>query len=226
MLVEITYPIGPKSTVLDEGLKKPCVVPRSRIEDGDRSNTSYLEMFAHTGTHIDSPWHFHEMGRKIMDFEIQDFVFERVALLDIPKQAYQPIEREDLRHWESKLTGCDAVLFRSGFGAMRNSDPALYVKATPGLSTEAAQFLADLEELRCIGVDFISIENIDNARGLGYPVHHILLERKEPMFLLEDANLAVIGTGVIEKMSLFPIRMEGLEASPVTAVVEMRNGMP
>jgi hypothetical protein len=43
------------------------------------------------------------------------------------------------------------------------------------------------------------------------------------MFLLEDANLAAIGKWKISRLYMFPIRMEGLEASPVTAVAEVHE---
>jgi len=222
MLIELSYPIGPKSTVMESSIKRPRVIPRSRIAQGKHSNTSYIELFAHTGTHIDAPWHFNEQGRKILDFAIEDFVFARVQVLDIPKEAWQPIDRDELEGHREALELCDALLIRSGFAFQRSVDPDLYVQGTPGVTVEAARFLAGFSSLRCIGVDFISIENIDKARRVDFPVHHVLLERSEPMFLLEDANLAVLGDREISRLFLFPIRMEGLEASPVTAVAEIQ----
>jgi kynurenine formamidase len=68
----------------------------------------------------------------------------------------------------------------------------------------------------------MSIENLETNKPLGYPVHHILLERKPPMILLEDAKLqAIESDSKIRRLYLFPLRMEGLEASPVTAVAEI-----
>jgi len=223
MYVELSYPIGPELTVMDPGLKKPQVVPRSRIADGKSSNTSYVELFAHTGTHIDMPWHFNEEGRQILDFEIGEFVFSRVNLLDIPKEAYQPVGRDELAPFEDLIAASDALLIRSGFSKERQADPERYVRGTPGLSVEAAQFLSGFAELRCVGVDFISIENVGEARQIGYPVHHALLDRSQPMILLEDANLAVLGARQIARLFLFPLRIEALEASPVTAVAEIGN---
>ena len=178
-------------------------------------------MFAHTGTHIDMPWHFNEDGWKILDLEVGDFVFEDVKLLDIPKDAYQPVMWGDLAPFESHIREADALLIRSGFAEKRVADPDLYITGTPGLSVEAAQKLSEFDNLGCIGVDFISIENVGEARKIGYPVHHALLDRSKPMILLEDANLAVLGTNDIKRVYLFPLRMEGLEASPVTAVAEI-----
>jgi kynurenine formamidase len=221
MFIELSYPIGPTSTVMDPGLRGPQVTARSRIAEGKSSNTSYIDLFAHTGTHIDVPWHFNQRGRQIMDFEIGEFVFSNVLLTDIPREADQAVERLALEPLGEKLAGADALLIRTGFGLLRASDPERYVHATPGLSVEAAQYLAGFAGLRCIGVDFISIENVGRARQIGYPVHHALLDRAAPMILLEDANLAALGNYSVQRLFLFPLRIEALEASPVTAVAEV-----
>jgi arylformamidase len=221
VFIELSYPIGPDTTIMESSLKLPAITPRSRIAEGKHSNTSYIEVFAHAGTHIDAPWHFNDAGRRIMDFRIEEFVFSKVLVADIPAQAWQPLTLEALRPYKADLRECDALLLRSGFGAYRASNPALYVEATPGLSVEAAQFLADFPSLRCIGVDFISIENVKRGREIGFPTHHVLLDRPEPTILLEDANLAALRAHRVSRLYLFPLRMAGLEASPVTAVAEV-----
>jgi kynurenine formamidase len=221
MFIELSYPIGPGTTVMESALKPPEVRPRSRMGEGRHSNTSYIGMFAHTGTHIDAPWHFNDTGRRIMDFGIGDFVFSKVLLVDIPAEAWQPVPLDALKPFESRLAACDALLIRSGFAAFRRSDPDQYVEATPGLSVETARFLAGFPGLRCIGVDFISVENVKKGREIGFPVHHALLDRTEPIILLEDADLAAAADRTIIRLYLFPLRMEGLEASPVTAVAEV-----
>ena len=221
MFLEFSYSIGPELTVMDAGFNPPRINVRSRIAQGKSSNTSYIELFAHTGTHIDMPWHFNEKGWKILDFDIGDFVFGNVILVDIPKGAYEPVLWDELTPFEPQLHEADALLIRTGFGEQRVKNPDVYVKGTPGLSLDAANKLADFDNLSCIGVDFISIENVDQARKIGYPIHHALLDRPQPLILLEDANLSVLGKSRINRIFLFPLRIEGLEASPVTAVAEI-----
>lgn len=221
--LEFSYPIGPDTTVMEEGFKPPSVVVRSRISEGRHSNTSYLELFAHTGTHIDAPWHFIETGRKIEDFSIGDFVFTNVLLLEIPTKAHEPVPVSALTSHAAALEKTDCLLIYSGFSEYRSSDKGEYTHATPGLSIEAAKFLSGFEKLRCIGVDFISIENVQNGRETGFPVHHVLLGREAPMILLEDADLRKLLSVNIEKVFLFPLRMAGIEASPVAAVAEIKE---
>ena len=198
------------------------MIARKRIADGAANNSSYIETFVHTSTHVDTPWHFNDAGRKINDFAIEEFVFEHVLFLDIPKGAWQPIEPADLQPHAAALAKCEALLIRTGFGAVRGCDWDTYNEATPGLSVEAAQYLAGFDNLRCIGVDFISIENLKNHRPLNYPVHHALLDRDVPMLIIEDAKLDELPADrPIRRLYLFPLRIEGIEASPVTPVAEI-----
>jgi len=220
--IEFSYPIDPAKPVLDASLNPPRIIPRTRMAEGHKSNTSYIELFVHTGTHIDMPWHFNPQGRKINDFSIGEFVFEKVILLEIPKQAWQEIEVVDLEPHQQALNQCDAVLIRTGFGkAYRASQPEIYLTAMPGLTVDAGRLLTAHSNIRCIGVDFTSVENLPRNRPLGYPVHHALLDRKEPIILLEDAWLDVLPSQPIHRIFLFPLRVAELEASPVTAVAEI-----
>ena len=223
MFIEFSYPIDTQKPVADPKLNPARVVARTRLADGKNSNTSYIEMYAHTGTHIDSPWHFNDQGYRINHFSIEEFVFHKVLLLQIPRQAWQQVELADLEPHRGFLKECDAMLVNTGFGTTyRATDPETYMTATPGFSVEAAQFLATHKGLRCIGVDFTSVENLQKNRPLGYPVHHAFLDRAEPMILLEDAKLdALPASSPIHRIYLFPLRVEDLEASPVTAVAEI-----
>jgi arylformamidase len=223
MFIEFSYPIDPANPVLDAKLNPPRIIPRTRMAEGQNSNTSYMEMYVHTGTHIDMPWHFNPQGRKINDFSISEFVFSKVLLLNIPRQAWQPVELVDLEPHQAALSECDALLINTGFGlTYRAAQPETYMTATPGFSLDSARLLASFPQLRCIGVDFTSIENLQINRPLGYPIHHVLLDRPEPIILLEDARLDVLVNNPIQRIFLFPLRIEGLEASPVTAVAEVK----
>ena len=222
MFIELAYHLDTQTAHADPGVNPPRVIVRKRIADGAANNSSYIETFVHTSTHVDTPWHFKDAGRKINDFAIEEFVFEHVLFLDIPKGAWQPIERTDLETHDADLANCDALLIRTGFGAVRTADWGTYNEATPGLSVEAAKYLAGFDNLRCLGVDFVSIENLKNHRPLNYPVHHALLDRDVPMLILEDAKLDELPADrPIRRLYLFPLRIEGIEASPVTPVAEI-----
>jgi len=222
MYLEFSYPIDSAKPIMNTQINPPRVIPRTRMAEGDKSNTSYFEMYAHTSTHIDSPWHFNPKGRKINDFGIDQFVFDQVSLLNIPKESWQTVEYQDLEPYQERISQSNALLINTGFGKKyRSSEPEVYLTATPGLSLDAAKFLASMPNLHCVGVDFTSIENLQHNRALGYPVHHALLDRAEPIILLEDACLELLNSKPIKRIFLFPLRIVDVEASPVTAVAEI-----
>ena len=219
--IEFSYPIDPSKPILEEGFRSPVVEVRSRISQGRHSNTSYIDMFAHTGTHIDAPWHFVDNAYKIEDFPIESFVFSRVLLVEIPAQSRQSIPVESMLPYEPELKETDCLLIYSGFSRNRTENKEEYIEATPGLSIELAEYLSHYPKLICVGVDFISIENVDNGRKTGFPVHHALLGGETQRILLEDADLSRLRGKDVARVYLFPLRVIGLEASPVTAVAEL-----
>ena len=220
MYLNLSYPLTEREIAIETGLERPQVIPRSRLSAGNHSNTSYFKMFAHTGTHLDAPWHFEIGGLSISDFKVQDLVFAHVCVLDVPTLADTAIPVEPLEK-AGQLKDCDCLLIRTGFGDLRSSNSETYFSNNPGFSTEAAAFLTSLEKLRCLGMDLPSVENVPRGRQTGFPVHHLLLGQSRPMLLLEDANLTALETRKVTRLFLFPILLEGLEAAPVTAVAEI-----
>lgn len=222
--VELSYPVEVNDGVqLLPSIDAPRVIPRSRVGDGSGSNTSYISIYAHHGTHIDAPWHFNDAGRKIAEFEISDYIFSHVLFLEIPRANYQPITSCELKVCKGALAQCEALLVFTGFSSFRKSSPKVYFEETPGFSKEAAEYLSCFENIKCIGFDFISVENISRNRLINYPVHRILLHRQPPLILIEDMNLAGIVGKEVNKLFVIPIRMQGLEASPATVFAEVES---
>ena len=81
---------------------------KSRISKGDECNLTKLIMSAHSGTHIDAPFHFIDKGRTIDEIPLDDFYGESAVFeLDCEKQ----INVKDLRKLKTK--GIKRVIFRS-----------------------------------------------------------------------------------------------------------------
>jgi len=227
VIVELSYIIGErgeKEPVLVLGLSKPKVIPRSRFGDGQgKSNqTSILELSSHNGTHIDVPWHVFPNGKKITDYDISDFVFDRPFLVECPKNDLEKITSEDLKPYVENLKNCDLLLVYTGFSKYRSTDPERYVIKSPAFSTEGAKYIVDnFENIRCIGMDFMGAENIPEGRKTGWPVHKILLGDNRNFFHIEDMNLAPVIGKKIKRVYVAPLRMVDLEASPVTVIAEV-----
>ena len=227
MIVELSYIIGERGDnepALVLGLSKPKVTSRARFGDGQgKSNqTSILELSSHNGTHIDAPWHVLPDGKRINDFSISDFVFDKPILVECPKDGLEKINQKDLAPHAEALRYCDLLLVYTGFSKFRSVDPEKYALQSPAFSEEGAQYIVDnFENIRCIGMDFMGAENIPEGRKAGWPVHKILLGNNRKFFHIEDMNLAPVVGKKIKRVNAAPLRMINIEASPVTVIAEI-----
>jgi len=239
MLVEFSYTLDPNKIVMPGDIAKPQVKARSRmVQDpapgepaegvrwGSYNNTSIVEFFVHTGTHIDVPFHISPDGFQLHDLEISDYVFDKPLLLDIPKGDMEKITVEELDRHKAQLAESDLLLVYTGFSKVRKTDPKRYVAKQPSFSVDAANYLVDNFNIRAFGVDLIGIENIPEAKESDpqFPVHRtLLLKKQRKNILVEDANLEPLVGKRISRAYVIPLRLHGLEAMPVTAFADVEG---
>ena len=240
MFLEVSYSLDPDQIVMPGPIDKPVVKARSRMaaapagEPADSAvrwnsynNTSIIEFFAHTGTHIDVPFHVDPEGFRIHELEITDFIFEKPLLLEIPKKENEKITVEDLRPHRDELAGADVLLIYTGYSEKRNKDPQGFVADQPSFTVEAANYLVDSFAIRAFGIDTIGIENIPAgkaARPVQFPVHKVfLLKKRQKTFVIEDMNLKPLLGKRIIRFFVIPLRLYGAEGMPVTAFAEVED---
>jgi kynurenine formamidase len=199
-----------------------------RIEDGAAGNTFYYTLWNHAGTHADAPAHMLPGAAAMTDMGIASFVFSRPGLVDVPKSDSEMILSREVRHREAEIRDCDILLLRTGAGAHRRSDPARYRDRNPGLSAEAARYLASdaFPHLRAVGIDSISIACAEHLAE-GVEAHRILFRKtgSSPFILIEDMNL---GPEVrhLDRVLVVPFLVEGLDSCHCTVLGEWQDQAP
>jgi kynurenine formamidase len=162
-------------------------------------------------------------GRSITDFQVDDFAFERPAVVDVPKGDSQLVTSEDLRSHEDAIRDCDLLLLRTGFSQYREADPIRYRDRNPGLSTDVARYLdsARFPSLRAIGIDTISMAAAEHVAE-GIQAHKIVFSRDDgsSILLIEDMNLAFDLTQ-LKRVLVAPMFIEGMDSSPCTIIAEL-----
>ena len=142
----------------------------------------------HGGTHFDAPIHFAEEGKTVEQVPVEQLHGPGIVV-DVTKQAAGNrdylITIQDLENWETtngKIPASAIVLLRTGFGAYWN-DHLKYTSTLksgkegvaelhfPGLSPEAAQWLADNRKINALGLDTPSI---DVGQSQDFQTHRIL----------------------------------------------------
>lgn len=155
-------------------------------EYGDGCLCYQLIMNEHTGTHLDAPAHMlgKETGAQVFLHEnpIRMYSFP-CAVIPCLKDASGEITVEDIQAWESEygaLQCGEGVFFRTGWDEKWKAfDPEkTFLTDWPGLSSEAAAYLAD-KEIVAVGTDCLSI---DVFGAPGCPAHKTLLKDNITVF--------------------------------------------
>ena len=109
----------------------------SAIERNETANTStWIFSNNHIGTHIDAPYHFCEKGKKTYEIAIDDYIFNKAQLIDIPCASAKLIGITDLEKIPGIQQDIELLLIRTGFENFRSEDK--YWNDSPGISSELA----------------------------------------------------------------------------------------
>ena len=161
----------------------------SAIRHGETANTStWIFSNNHIGTHIDSPYHFSETGKKTYEIPVDDYIFNRIKLIDVPCSAAKLITISDIESCGAQISKDIELLFiRTGFENFREEDR--YWNDNPGIASELADyFRQNYPKLRCIGFDFMSITSW-KFRPEGQASHKAFLcpeKGKQPILAIDD----------------------------------------
>jgi kynurenine formamidase len=191
---------------------------RGSIERGDGANWFVVTFCNHAATHVDAPRHFVRDGVAIGDFDIGEFVFERVCCVSVSLGDGALIEPVHLAPCATTLTQSDLLLIQTGFSAVRQVDQKRYVEYSPGLSIATGHFLRDkFPALRAIGLESFMVGSMQYASDAA-ELHHILLEGLGRRFLIfEDMNLGQDLAGLKQVIAL-PLLFRELDSSPCTVL--------
>jgi kynurenine formamidase len=223
MLIQLSYNLS-EHTPFYASLPKPQLKQLYDLAKGDTCNSFYLTTSNHAGTHVDAPRHFHPRGRAITGYEIQEFVFDHIAVVDAALQDRELIE---VRHLETALADTpatiDMLLLRTGFGRNRH-DERRYMDNGPGFGPDAADYLmARFTKLRAIAMDFASVSSLAHEEA-GAEAHRVFLGcgkyAERPVLLVEDARLPG-DLPPLDRVFVIPWLFEGLDSAPCTMFAEV-----
>ena len=186
------------------------------IQEGDAFNWFRLHLQEHVGTHMDSPFHFRQEGRKINELKMEEFFVESriIDLSDL--QPNELITKEMLLAYEKEHglipTEKGLILYT---GWSRTWGTMEYLQQNPGLSAEAAEYLASKNPI-LIGLD---IPSVDVRGDSAFPAHHAILSRDIPIIETLSGELAkVLEVSKDFLLVATPLKIIGGTASPVRPI--------
>ena len=195
--------------------------PASSIENGDSSNTSNWELFNHSGTHIDFPFHFYKGGQTINDFPVDFWIFkkEKIQVIEIDLDGDLLIKPEQIKNNNINFNS-ELILIKTVYSKYRNEEK--YWKYNPGLSMEFVEWIREkFTNLKVVGLDSISVSSWQH-RDIGRKVHKKLLDPCDPILIIEDMDLSKIDKNTnFKNIVIAPLMVEGADGSPCTILAEL-----
>lgn len=189
------------------------------------ANTNIVHHFLHNGTHVDAPLHFIKDGKSIDSITIEKFIFENPIFLDLPKEKDTFITVDELRN--HGFEDADAAIIHTGMDKKIVNDIPNYRFRFPSFSEESARWLRlSCPKLKAVIVDFLSVDSL-LMTGVNecFPAHHALLGNdpngREPILIVEAANLIPLVGKNIRRLFALPIRFAGTEAAPVCLLAQV-----
>jgi arylformamidase len=175
------------------------------IEEGQSVNLTTLTLSAHTGTHIDAPYHFNTEGTTIDQLDLHPYWGQaQVVTVD---RAGGPITPADLAGYDLALA--PRLLIRSPVSDLEQTFfPDEFIYPAP----ELADSLGDLG-IVLLGTDGPSM---DHQHSKSLDGHHAL--KRRGIAILEWLDLSLAADGLYELVAL-PLKIEGGDGSPVRAVL-------
>lgn len=180
----------------------------SKIEEGDAANVTYLAASAHTGTHVDAPYHFLKDGNTVEDLSL-DALVGPVQVVQVTSNI-EVITAEVLEQLKIEPV-VERVLFKTSNSEIWKDPEAPFTKHFVGLDESGARFLAE-RKMKLVGIDYLSISIFKEIKA----PHEILLS--SGMVILEGLNLREVNAG---KYTLFclPLKLKGADGAPARAIL-------
>jgi arylformamidase len=179
------------------------------INEGDPVNLTRLSLGAHTGTHVDAPYHFFEQGLKVDQLPLSTFIGSAHVREVHPGE--RTITATDLGSLGLPST-VQRLLIKTDNSHLWEGGLLEFQKDFIHLGHDAAQWIVK-RGIKLIGVDYLSVDSFDSGDKLA---HHTLLEAG--VVIIEGLNLSQVTQGVYQLYCL-PLKIADSDGAPARVVL-------
>lgn len=177
-----------------------------QLANGASVNLTTLHMSAHTGTHVDAPFHYASNGERMEAVPLERY-WGMAQVVTVSKEE-GPLYPEDLSHVD--LTRAPRLLVHS---QSSHRDPTQFDEQIVYPSSILADFMG-AAGIVLYGTDAPSMDKTDDPV---LPGHNALYRNQ--IAILEGLDLSKVEDGLYELVAL-PLKIEGGDGSPVRAVLK------
>jgi kynurenine formamidase len=217
--VFLSYPLSRSTPTSATHVLPPEIEPIELISRGDVANLYRIRIFNHCGSHIDSPNHFSDSGRRLFQYDPAEFIFDSPRVIDVDVPERSLITPADLEGAVGEGSSADLLLLRTGFSRYRSADSERYRWQAPGLAAEAVPWMvARHPSLRAIAMDFISMEW---TADLSHGFHTHKAAAEAGLLVMEDLNLETLERREPKRVIALPLIFEEVDSGPATVIAQV-----
>lgn len=199
-LIDISRPLSAATAVWpgDQPVERSWT---TRLEEGGSVNLSAVRMSAHTGTHVDAPFHVRQDGSRTQELDLSVFVGPAEVLDAEAASIIRP------HHVQGIQT--PRVLFKTAASRLPAEE---WPETITSIHPDAVSVLEE-HGVCLIGTDAPSVDPLDST---DLPAHHALIDAG--IVNLEGLSLDGVDPGPYSLFSL-PLKLQDGDAAPVRAVL-------
>lgn len=202
-IIDISRVVSARSAVWP-GDRLPRFSWTTRRDEGSSVNVGAARLSLHTGTHVDAPLHYTDDGAAVDQLPLHPF-FGPARVIDVTGAA--EIRPDHVDHIDEELPA--RILFKTSYSGV----PAEKWRGDfATIAPDTIRWLGQ-RDVVLIGTDAPSLDPVNSQ---DVPAHHAL--HAWGMHNLEHVNLEGAVPGPYRLIAL-PLRLEGMDASPVRAVL-------
>lgn len=208
-IIDLTHTIREKMPVYP-GTDTPKFSPANSYEKNGFKETM-LQMYTHTGTHMDPPAHLFA-GRKTLDeFPVSQFIGKALVIDCNGLSEGERITREQIDKYGKTADEVDFLLFNLGWDKRWGTES--YFGNYPCIDDEVLEYIIN-GNYKGIGFDVIGLDPIADEN---LTRHKKLFEACDIINIENLKNLHLCGRDVFW-FSCFPLKFEDSDGSPIRAV--------
>lgn len=208
-VIDLTHIINEKMPVYP-GTDTPKLTPVNTYKK-DGFKETFLQMYTHTGTHVDSPAHIYEGKKTLDEFPIDQFIGKALVIDCRMLKEGESITMENLKVYGEKTDMADFLLFNLGWDKRWGSDE--YFGDYPCIDDEVMDYILK-GNYKGIGFDVMGLDPIADENLIR---HKKLFENCDIINIENLTNLEQCGDELFW-FGCFPLKIENCDGSPIRAV--------
>jgi arylformamidase len=181
---------------------------RTKIEEGAHANVSFLSLSAHTGTHVDAPFHFLANGSKVDEMPL-DVLIGPVQLIEVPDSI--KVINADVIAGLNIANEPKRLIFKTSNSHYWDLDTDEFQTGFVGIDLSGSEELVK-RGIKLVGIDYLSA----SPYKISKPTHDELLGAG--MVIIEGLDLRNVKTGLY-KLICLPMKLHGADGAPARVVL-------